>query len=425
MRGITRGRGSRGLLGTAAAAVLLVVIATFAAVTGGLPGHHRSRPSPSARASASVAPQPSSSPSTSSPTPGYANVFTPTGSLAVARLEQTATLLADGRVLVVGGTGDASGFLASAEIWDPAAETFSPAGSLAQPRSLHSATLLADGRVLIIGGRFADDKSAGTLASAEVWNPATETFSPAGSLAQSRYSHTATLLRDGRVLVIGGSDLGYTARASAEVWDPATETFSPAGSLAQGRHDHTATLLPDGRVLVVGGASGRLVTNHPLASAELWDPGTGTFSPVHASLAEVRWRQTATLLPGGQVLIIGGHATDNSGFNDAIASAELWDPTSGSFGPAGAMASGRVDHTATLLPDGHVLVVGGIATQQRVATASTEAWDPTTLSFSTGPSLGTARMWHTATLLPDGRVLVVGGGIGGGDVPLASAEIYH
>ena len=194
--------------------------------------------------------------------------FSPTGSLAVPRFFHTATPLPDGRVLVVGDKGrdDAP---ASAEVWDPITGTFEPARSLAEAPMNHTATLLSDGRILVVGGWGVD----GFLASAEVWDPTTSTFGPAGSLAEKRVGHTATLLPDGRVLVIGGegSDEDDPLLASAEVWDPATASFSPAGSLAKGRYVHTATLLPDGRVLVVGGWG----VETALTSAEVWDPGDG------------------------------------------------------------------------------------------------------------------------------------------------------
>jgi WD40 repeat protein len=179
-----------------------------------------------------------------------------------------ATLLPDGRVLVVGGSSvdfdDGRVALPKAEVWDPATSAFSPADSLPMDDYYGFATALADGRVLIISDE--DPYGYAYPASAEVWDPVTDTFSPAGSHALSEPISVATLLPDGRVLVVGGED-----PTSAEVWDPVTAAFSPAGSLALGRGAHSATALPDGRVLVVGGWGDDIL----LASAEIWEPSGG------------------------------------------------------------------------------------------------------------------------------------------------------
>jgi hypothetical protein len=212
--------------------------------------------------------------------------FTATGSMATARNLHTATLLGDGTVLVAGG-GGGTGYLTSAEIYDPTTGTFSPTGNLAIPRYLHTATLLADGTVLIVG-----------LASAEIYDPINGTFSTTGGLGTGRDYDTATLLADGTVLVVGGYD-ETGLLASAEIYDPATGTFSPTGSLATARYDHTATLLADGTVLIVGGVNG----NWYLASAEIYDPVTGTFSAT-GSLETARTYDTATLLADGTVLVV-------------------------------------------------------------------------------------------------------------------------
>ena len=338
-----------------------------------------------------------------------AGTFGPAGSLAEPRLLHTATALPAGAVLVVGGLWS---YPATTERWDPASSTFDAAGALAEPRGIHTATRLPDGRVLVVGGTDAD----GVLASAEAWDPASDTFGPAGSLAQARAWHTATLLRDGSVLVVGGtsaelSDVdGFVA--SAEVWDPLTGTFSPSGSLAEARGAyHTATILRDGRVLVVGGMGGE-------GSAEVWDPATGAFGSAGA-LAEARSGHTATLLSDGRVLVVGGGGVD--GF---LASSEVWDPATGMFGSAGSLAEGRAMHTATLLRDGRVLIVGGEGNAEAdPLLASAEIWDPTTGMFAPAGSLAEARYGHTATLLSDDRVLVVGGWHGG-DIT-ASAEAWR
>jgi len=300
--------------------------------------------------------------------------FGRTGSLTATRGGKTATLLQDGRVLIVGGgnCGDAEhgGIWASAELYDPATGTFSPTGSMSKPRERHTATLLADGRVLITGGITGEsplasgsvvlasyqtaETSSNVLASAELYDPATGTFSPTGSMSRFRDGHTATLLPDGRVLVVGGGGEGYASVTSAELYDPATGKFSRTGSMKTGRWLHTATLLQDGRVLIAGGRSPKDST---YASAEVYDPGSGKFSST-GSMKAGRQQHTATPLPDGRILVTGGYESDGQHW-DVLSSTELYDPETGKFSPTGSMGESRMEQTATLLNDGRVLIAGG------------------------------------------------------------------
>lgn len=357
--------------------------------------------------------------------PSASGTFVPAGTLVEARHWHTATALADGRVLIVGGipaydddSMDEPKLLASAEVWDPATGTFSPTGSLAVQRLGHRATLLPDGRVLVVGGLNNEDYY---LASAEVWDPATGTFSLTGSLAVERVVHSVTGLSDGRVLVVGGHNEDGVL-AAAEIWDPAAGTFSPTGSLAEARQEHTASPLADGRVLVVGGTGDGSGGAGSLTSAEIWDPATDTFSPTGSRAAERRHHR-ATVLPDGRVLMVGGW--NDQDLPDAFA--EVWDTATGMFSPTGSLAEERVKHTATVLPDGRVLVVGGAGDDYRTL-ASAEVWDVVTGTFSPTGSLAQERVDHTATALPDGRVLVVGGTNEYRTIeyrPLASAEVWE
>jgi hypothetical protein len=192
--------------------------------------------------------------------------FSPTGCLVHTRWQHTAEGLADGTVLIIGGENICC-VVAAVEIYDSATGTFSLAGNPPDPRDFHTATGLPDGTVLVAGGLKLFDIDPAN-ATAEIYDPATGTFLPTGSLAQARYIHTATGLADGTVLMAAGYD-GHNGLGSAEIYDPATGEFSPTGGLAHARAHHTATGLADGTVLVVGGYDG----TSRLAAAELYQPG--------------------------------------------------------------------------------------------------------------------------------------------------------
>lgn len=326
-----------------------------------------------------------------------------TGSMGTPRAYHTATLLKTGKVLVVGGS-DGSLAQATAELYDPATGLFTATGNLVTARQQHSATMLADGKVLIVGGV----NLGSTLLSAEVYDPATGTFTVTGSLTDARSDHSATLLPSGKVLVVSGRNLGNYV-ASAEVFDPAAGTFSATtGAPLAARATHTATLLGNGKVLVAGGFRASA-----LASTELYDPATGTFAAA-ASMSAARSYHTATLLAAGQVLMAGGSDS---------AAAELYNPTADTFTATGNLIAVRnFWHSATLLTTGKVLVCGGRGTGTPAPIlASGELFDPATGLFTATGNLTTPRELHTATALPNGKVLVTGG-VGFGY--LSSAELY-
>jgi N-acetylneuraminic acid mutarotase len=326
-----------------------------------------------------------------------------------------ATLLPSGNVLAAGGTDWATSLaLSSAELYNPASGSWSPAASMSTTRTNFTITPLNNGKVLVTGGQTDASGLLGALSSAILYDPASNTWSSAGSMATARYNHTATLLSNGKVLVTGGNDNNDVAQSSAELYDPATNTWSKAGSMGAARAYQTATLLTSGKVLVTGGTSN---TGSELRSAEIYDPVSNTWSSANF-MATARYYHTATLLGTGKVLVIGG---DNMG---PLSSAEVYDPVSNSWSSAGSMATSRYLQTATLLNNGKVLVTGGFSLPNNNPTAlsSTELYDPTSNSWSADATMATGRYAHTAILLASGKVLVVGGS--SDHTTVASAELY-
>jgi Galactose oxidase, central domain len=345
-----------------------------------------------------------------SPAPDQA-AFVATGSMAVARVDHTATLLADGQVLVAGGSrwnrgSPVHGGLTSAELYDPVTGTFGATGSMGSPREAAAATLLLDGRVLITGGH--DDGS-----TAETYDPRTGTFTPTGPMLVDRYDHTATLLPGGMVLVAGGQGL---VSLRAEIFDPKLGRFTATGPMTKPRYRAaTATKLLDGTVLLAGGV-------YRDASAEIFDPKLGTFTAT-GPMTVSRERATATLLADGQVLITGGVYADDEGSCVADRSAELYDPVTRLFTATGPLVVPRYRAAAASLPDGRVLIIGGDAA------GTAEVYDPASGTFSMTSAMVDVRYLSTATVLQDGSVLAIGGK---GPMspscvadPLSSGELYR
>jgi hypothetical protein len=357
--------------------------------------------------------------------------FTTTGDMTTARAFHTATLLFDGRVLIVGG--DKTG---TAELYDPTTGTFTPTGNGTAghgtyngvPNGGSTATLLPDGRVLIAGS-----------SKSEVYDSATGNFSTTGNntlIGQEGF--TPTLLTNGKVLFTGGgwADLCDVAAADPQLYDPTTGVFSLAGPYAtfpdgysagtSGLTYAAATSLSDGKVLIL---------SEP--AAELYDPATNTFSVTGSMVAvdeggvwgkptQIAFR-TATLMKNQKVLVAGGVPAYYDTGDFPLSRAELYDPL-GTFTATGSMHVARRGHTATLMPDGTVLITGGLVDNFFDATALGELYNPSTGAFSTPIYMNGGRGFHQATLLLDGRVLVTGGFNSSTDPnsrDLASAELYN
>ena len=370
-------------------------------------------------------------------TSGTAALIVTTGTtqanLNTSRYQHSATILNNGQILVAGGincpTAGSCTYLSSAELYSPGNSAFTTTGAMATARSA-PAVQLNNGKVFIAGGYSCDNSgNCSSLTSAEIYDPASGTFSGAGSMTVARSGHTMTVLGDGTVLIAGGqnctSATSCSALQSAEIYDPNAATFTPTiNIMSAARFGASAVLLNSGSVLIAGGFDG---TNLP-AAAEIFNPtyyGTyGAFTGVGPSLTVSRFDATATLLNNDQVLVSGGSTCNLPGC--PTNAAEIYDPVANTFSSVpGGMNVPRFNHTATLLTNGDVVVAGGYSSCGSSCTgeASTEFFDPVEGTFSSGQPVSTALAGHTGTLLANGNVLLIGG-INAG-VTLASDEWYQ
>lgn len=319
-----------------------------------------------------------------------------TQNMSAARAAHTSTLLQDGRILVTGGFVAEDHTLASAEFFDPKSNSFFAAPNMNERRSAHTATLLPNGKVLIAGGFNGD-----YLASAELFDPKANRFLPIADMTSPRSNHIAVLLKNGKVLLAGGVGTGWTFLSSAEIFDPETNTFSKTGDMMLARESHTATLQQNGKVLIAGGHSGRRSEMRVYSQTEVYDPQARTFSAA-GEMTIRRHKHESVLLNDGRVLIVGGsNERDSEG---SYNSAETFDPKTGKFAAVSSMTRSRykIQGAVVLLPDGKVFIAGG--------TNDAEIFDPITNSFSLiSGSMGDEKLFATATPLKDGRVLVTGG----------------
>jgi len=392
--------------GALVSGLILPVLATTAAAATGWPGGATPRNPPMAQG-----------PAPSSRGLGPPNTFVATGPLGVAQSGQTATLLPNGKVLI------AAGGTPNAELYNPATRSFAPTAKMPLAVSDATATLLPNGKVLVAGGVHGFRQ----VTNAELYDPATGSWAATGAMNVARSGQTATLLPNGQVLVAGGgcNGSGYgcdagsfeAALRSAELYDPATGTWAKTGSMKDGREDFTASLLKNGQVLAVGGFNNcddDFCSD--ISTAELYNPATGKWAQT-GSMQGAREQQSATLLNNGDVLVAGG--LNEGGFccsQFEYSSAELFNPATGTWAPTASMAANHAGQAAAVLPNGWVLVAGG-------GTSVAEIYEPGPALWVSPGAMSTARTHPTATLLPNGRVLVAGGD-GPDGQPLTTAEEF-
>jgi Galactose oxidase, central domain/Kelch motif len=329
--------------------------------------------------------------------------FTLTASLLNARVNHTATLLNDGKVLVASGD--------TAELYDPTTGTWEFTGNLSTVRQLHTATLLSNGKVIVAGG--VDDSRFGFVSQTEIYGPATGIWTVSARLITNRIDHTATLLKNGKVLIAGGNTKRskYVPTSDAELYDPSSRTWTATGSLSTARYWASATLLADGKVLVAGGGTNDSGGGE-VAGAELYDPATGTWT-VTGSMSVARSLHTATLLRNGQVLVAGGLTN-----HVALESAELYNPATGTWTVTGALNNPRYHAAALRLPDGNVL----LAADGFPFYMATDLYNPATGHWTLAGDLATANVGAPGTLLRNGGVLLEGGLDASGAIT-AAAEV--
>lgn len=311
--------------------------------------------------------------------------------LPVARYNHSAILLEDGRVLIAGGSPAQNPETADCQLYDPAIATWTGTGSLKIARATNLAVRLNDERVLIAGGN-----SISSSTTAELYDPTTGIWSVTGNMTHDHLGGAITLLQDGRALVTGG--------AFGEIYNPTTGTWSRTAAANIARLYHTATLLPDGKVLVAGGYH----LNHGIASsAELYDPAANTWTYT-GSLSRNRSAHVAALLPDSTVLVAGGVADLDS--RHYLNKCELYDPSTGTWELTAKIPTARQQAQTSVLPDGRVVVSGGLTGVYNLQVAGTvDVYDPVRRKWGSGGSVNQARWLHTSTLLSNGQILITGG----------------
>jgi N-acetylneuraminic acid mutarotase len=329
-------------------------------------------------------------------------VWVATGPMSSARSNFAATNLLDGRILVAGGYS--ANVLATAEIYDPTTESFTPTGSLSTPREFPASAVLADGRVLVAGGYGPSGSINTPLSSAELYDPTTGRWTPTGSMLAASDGLTATPLADGSVLVTGFSG------SNPELYDPTHGTWSTTGPLPVANEGGLTAPLHNGEVLLAAGANG---------TSALYNPSTNAWTTA-GSTAASHFGGTATTLTDGDVLVTGGQSNGGG----ALTTTELYHPSTGTWTPADNLPAGRQGHSAVLLSNGDVLVAGGCSAACQSSPATDDAYLFANGFWSTTGALPTSLYGQQMNLLPDGDVLITGGRPDDSGTATATADRY-
>jgi hypothetical protein len=347
-------------------------------------------------------------------------IWTAAPNLLDGHVGHTATLLKDGRVLIAGGTDVHGVATARSELFDPKANRWIRAGNMNRARAAHAAALLADGNVLVSGGQTGlSIFPIQVLSNAEIYHPATNSWTAVAAMNAPRRMHSSIRLHDGRVLVVGGTNLApgsplpAAQEEQAEIYHAQLDRWLIAGTGLPPLSGEAATLMPDGSVLVTGGSSD---SGFATIGAELFDPGTNRWRPTTSPMDTPRYGHTATLLSDGKLLLVGGYSTQpqiSGGFvypsSELLTTSEIFDLRGNTGVRMGYSGILRFEHTATLLRNGTVLVVGSAYASD----VDSQIFDPKNTEQWASTGLRMDRYLHTATMLADGRVLVAGGyGVG-------------
>jgi hypothetical protein len=322
--------------------------------------------------------------------------FTTGGAMAAGRSDHAMVQLPSSPlILVAGGTNNGTTVLKTAELYDPVTNTWRATGSMNTARRGHTATVMNNGKILVVGG----NDGTNTLSTAETYDPTTGAWTnTTGPLAFTHRYHTATLLSDGKVLIAGGTvgPLGTADAKYTEVYNPATGLFTAGPLLLEERQGHTATLLSNGDVLFVGNSIG----NGALTRTLTYDGTTFTWA-FTSSLAQARYNHSAVLMSSGKVLVTGGFSLDSR-------TAEIYTPSTRTWTPFSDMTAPRAYHTSTALRNGDVVVIGGY--NGTTSLTSMDYYDAQADAWSSSPqrTLAVGRAMHTSLMLSNGKVLTLG-----------------